>query len=109
MNNEKPLELTGGQNWSLVCIIIEVVLEGICIGLYCVVLYRLRSRHRLYKAMERRNKARFEQNALPNALPLKAPHNSAVDPSQRTAVDMVYPTVPVPAAYKDAKQPCTFF
>ncbi|CAK7238183.1 hypothetical protein SEUCBS140593_010409 [Sporothrix eucalyptigena] len=98
------------QNWSLVCIIIEIVLEGISIVLYCVVLYRIHSRRRLHRAMEMRNRARFYmQSSLPDLLAGAAPNDSGVHLSPAASIGMTYPAVPIPAAYPDAKQPNTIF
>ena len=48
------------QSWSLVCCIIEVVVEAITLGVYGVIAYRFWSKRRLTKAMHRRNEARGE-------------------------------------------------
>ncbi|KAF3768951.1 hypothetical protein M406DRAFT_355095 [Cryphonectria parasitica EP155] len=48
------------QNWSLVCMIIEVVIEAISITLYSVVFYRYYSKRRLMKSMDMRDKARSD-------------------------------------------------
>lgn len=48
------------QNWGLVCIIIEVVVEVISITLYSVVFYRYYSKRRLMKSMDMRDKARSD-------------------------------------------------
>lgn len=48
------------QDWSLVCAIIEVILEVIVITIYGIVFYRLRSKMRLKKTMDNRDKARSD-------------------------------------------------
>lgn len=48
------------QNWSLICIIIEVVVEVICIALYSIVFYRYYSKRKLHKSMSMRDRARSD-------------------------------------------------
>ncbi|CAN8099577.1 unnamed protein product [Discula destructiva] len=48
------------QNWGLVCMIIEVVVEVISITLYSVVFYRYYTKRRLMKSMNMRDKARSD-------------------------------------------------
>lgn len=48
------------QNWSLVCCIIEVVVETITIAIYGVVFYRYYSKKQLRKSMANRDKARSD-------------------------------------------------
>lgn len=48
------------QSWSLVCCIIEIVLECITIILYAVVFYRYYSKQRLRKSMDVRDRARSD-------------------------------------------------
>jgi uncharacterized membrane protein len=48
------------QNWVLICIIIEVVIEVICITLYSVVFYRYYTKRRLTKSMDLRDRARSD-------------------------------------------------
>ncbi|KAL3423917.1 hypothetical protein PVAG01_05664 [Phlyctema vagabunda] len=48
------------QSWSLLCCIIEVVLETITIAIYCVVFYRYYSKQRLRKSMDVRDRARSD-------------------------------------------------
>jgi uncharacterized membrane protein len=48
------------QDWSLVCAIIEVVIEVIVILIYAVVFYRFYSKQRLRKTMDLRDKARSD-------------------------------------------------
>ncbi|KAI9817725.1 MAG: hypothetical protein M1826_001481 [Phylliscum demangeonii] len=49
-----------GQNWSLLCCIIEVVVEVITIAIYAVVFCRFWSKRRLRKTMTLRDKARSD-------------------------------------------------
>lgn len=48
------------QSWSLVCCLIEVILECITILLYSVVFYRYYSKQRLRKSMDIRDRARSD-------------------------------------------------
>ncbi|KAG9256979.1 uncharacterized protein F5Z01DRAFT_696319 [Emericellopsis atlantica] len=48
------------QNWTLICIIIEVVIEVICITLYSIVFYRYYTKRRLAKSMDLRDRARSD-------------------------------------------------
>ncbi|OAA73995.1 hypothetical protein ISF_00896 [Cordyceps fumosorosea ARSEF 2679] len=48
------------QNWSLICMIIEIVVEVICITLYSVVFYRYYTKRRLTKSMDMRDRARSD-------------------------------------------------
>ncbi|KAK5675829.1 hypothetical protein LTS10_011560 [Elasticomyces elasticus] len=48
------------QNWSLVCCIIEVVVETITIAVYGVVFYRFYSKRQLRKSMASRDRARSD-------------------------------------------------
>lgn len=48
------------QNWALICIIIEVVIETLCIILYSVVFYRYYTKRRLFKSMDMRDRARSD-------------------------------------------------
>lgn len=48
------------QDWSLVCCIIEIVVEMIVIAIYGVVFYRFYSKNRLRKSMDARDKARSD-------------------------------------------------
>ena len=48
------------QDWSLVCCIIEIVVEIIVIAIYGVVFYRFYSKNRLRKSMDARDKARSD-------------------------------------------------
>jgi heme/copper-type cytochrome/quinol oxidase subunit 2 len=48
------------QNWTMICIIIEIVIEVICIVLYSVVFYRYYTKRRLTKSMDMRDRARSD-------------------------------------------------
>ena len=48
------------QNWALVCCIIEVVVEVLCIIIYGIVFYRFWSKRKLRKSMAVRDKARSD-------------------------------------------------
>ena len=48
------------QSWSLVCCVIEVVVETITIVIYAVVFYRFYSKNRLRKSMDVRDRARSD-------------------------------------------------
>jgi len=48
------------QSWSLVCCIIEVVVETITIAIYSVIFYRYYSKRRLRKSMNIRDRARSD-------------------------------------------------
>ncbi|EGX96750.1 hypothetical protein CCM_01408 [Cordyceps militaris CM01] len=48
------------QNWSLICMVIEIVVEVICITLYSVVFYRYYTKRRLTKSMDMRDRARSD-------------------------------------------------
>lgn len=48
------------QNWSLVCCIIEIVVETITIAIYGIVFYRFYSKRKLRKSMAKRDTARSD-------------------------------------------------
>ncbi|EGD85478.1 hypothetical protein H112_06382 [Trichophyton rubrum D6] len=48
------------QDWTLVCIIIEIVVDTITIAIYAVVFYRFYSKRKLRKSMNVRDKARSD-------------------------------------------------
>ncbi|PHH79731.1 hypothetical protein CDD80_3974 [Ophiocordyceps camponoti-rufipedis] len=48
------------QNWSLVCVVIEIVVEVISIALYSIVFYRYYTKRRLFKSMDLRDRARSD-------------------------------------------------
>lgn len=48
------------QDWSLICCVIEVVVEVIVIAIYGIVFYRFWSKNRLRKSMDARDRARTD-------------------------------------------------
>ncbi|PGG96464.1 hypothetical protein AJ80_09826 [Polytolypa hystricis UAMH7299] len=48
------------QDWSLICCIIEIIIEIITIAIYAVVFYRFYSKRKLRKSMDVRDKARSD-------------------------------------------------
>jgi hypothetical protein len=48
------------QDWTLICIIIELVVEIISISLYSIVFYRYWTKRKLHKSMDMRDKARSD-------------------------------------------------
>jgi MFS family permease len=48
------------NNWILICIIIEIVVEVLCITLYSVVFYRYYTKRKLTKSMDMRDRARSD-------------------------------------------------
>ncbi|KAI0018356.1 hypothetical protein F4780DRAFT_751739 [Xylariomycetidae sp. FL0641] len=48
------------QNWSLICIVIEIVIDAITIILYSVVFYRYYTKRKLHKSMDMRDRARSD-------------------------------------------------
>ncbi|KAK2807488.1 hypothetical protein FQN49_008781, partial [Arthroderma sp. PD_2] len=48
------------QDWTLVCIIIEIVVDTITIAIYAVIFYRFYSKRKLRKSMNVRDKARSD-------------------------------------------------
>ncbi|KAK6864440.1 hypothetical protein PG995_000968 [Apiospora arundinis] len=48
------------QNWTLICIIIEIVIEVISISLYSIIFYRYYTKRRLAKSMDMRDRARSD-------------------------------------------------
>ncbi|MCJ1338078.1 hypothetical protein MMC09_003363 [Bachmanniomyces sp. S44760] len=68
------------QNWSLVCAIIEIVVETITITIYAVVFYRFWSKRKLHKSMNVRDRARSDlylaqlrSQSAPNTPGFKSP------------------------------------
>lgn len=68
------------QNWSLVCCLIEVIVEVITILIYGIVFYRFYSKRRLRKTMAKRDTARSDlylaqlrSQSAPNTPGLKSP------------------------------------
>ena len=71
------------QNWSLVCAIIEIVVEVITIAVYGVVFYRFYSKRELRKSMANRDRARSDlylsqlrAQSAPNTPGLAAPYSA---------------------------------
>ena len=54
MTNPQP------QDWSLICCVIEIVVETITIIIYAIVFYRFYSKRNLHKSMDLRDKARSD-------------------------------------------------
>lgn len=48
------------QDWSLVCALIEIIVETITIAIYAIVFYRFYSKRRLHKSMDLRDRARSD-------------------------------------------------
>ncbi|RYP74802.1 hypothetical protein DL770_007529 [Monosporascus sp. CRB-9-2] len=48
------------QNWTLICIIIEIIIDVISIILYSIVFYRYYTKRRLTKSMDMRDRARSD-------------------------------------------------
>lgn len=48
------------QNWTLICMMIEIVVEVLSIMLYSIVFYRYYSKRKLHKSMDLRDKARSD-------------------------------------------------
>ena len=48
------------QNWSLICCIIEVIVEVLVIAIYAIVFYRFYSKNKLRKSMDARDRARTD-------------------------------------------------
>ena len=71
------------QNWSLICAIIEIVVETITIAVYGVIFYRYYSKRQLRKTMANRDRARSDlylsqlrDQTAPNTPGLKAPYSA---------------------------------
>lgn len=81
------------QNWSLICCIIEIVVETITIAIYGVVFYRFYSKRKLRKSMAKRDTARSDlylaqlrSQSAPNTPGLNGPY-SARDGGWKPPVD----------------------
>ncbi|KAL2757621.1 hypothetical protein ACRALDRAFT_2025375 [Sodiomyces alcalophilus JCM 7366] len=68
------------NNWVLICILIEIVIEIIAISLYTIVFYRYYTKRRLHKSMDMRDKARTDlylaqlrSQSAPNTPGLRSP------------------------------------
>ena len=71
------------QNWSLVCCIIEIVVEVITIAIYGIVFYRFYSKRKLRKSMARRDTARSDlylaqlrSQSAPNTPGMNGPYSA---------------------------------
>lgn len=81
------------QNWSLVCCIIEIVVETITIAIYGIVFYRFYSKRKLRRSMARRDTARSDlylaqlrSQSAPNTPGMNVPY-SARDGGWKPPVD----------------------
>jgi len=91
------------QSWSLVCCIIEIVLELISIILYAVVFYRYYSKQRLRKSMDVRDRARSDLY-LAQLRSQSAPNTPGFGPlSPSYSTHMKSPRFP-PSTYAQAGQ-----
>lgn len=89
------------QSWSLVCCIIEVVLESITIVLYGIVFYRYYSKQRLRKSMDVRDRARSDLY-LAQLRSQSAPNTPGFGPmSPSYSMHVKSPRFP-PSAYNNA-------
>ncbi|OLN88656.1 hypothetical protein CCHL11_01734 [Colletotrichum chlorophyti] len=68
------------QNWALICMVIEIVIDVICVLLYSIVFYRYYTKRRLHKSMDLRDRARSDlylaqlrSQSAPNTPGLKSP------------------------------------
>ncbi|KAK6226948.1 hypothetical protein QIS74_00503 [Colletotrichum tabaci] len=68
------------QNWALICMVIEIVVDVICVLLYSIVFYRYYTKRRLHKSMDMRDRARSDlylaqlrTQSAPNTPGLKSP------------------------------------
>lgn len=81
------------QNWSLVCCVIEIVVETITIAIYGIVFYRFISKRKLRKSMAKRDTARSDlylaqlrSQSAPNTPGMNGPY-SARDGGWKPPVD----------------------
>lgn len=95
------------QNWTLICIIIEVVVEVICITLYSVVFYRYYTKRRLHKSMDMRDRARSDlylaqlrNQSAPNT-PGFAPRTPGFGPKSPALSQYAMSPRHPPAAYRN--------
>ncbi|KAK3715727.1 hypothetical protein LTR37_006952 [Vermiconidia calcicola] len=86
------------QNWSLVCAIIEIVVETITIAIYGIIFYRFYSKKQLRKSMAARDRARSDlylaqlrSQSAPNTPGLAQAPYSARDGGWRPPVDYYGP------------------
>ncbi|KAK3995486.1 hypothetical protein QBC44DRAFT_27405 [Cladorrhinum sp. PSN332] len=88
------------QDWTLICIIIELVVEIISITLYSIVFYRYWSKRKLHKSMDMRDKARSDLY-LAQLRTQSAPNTPGFGPkSPAFSQYALSPRFP-PAAYKN--------
>ncbi|CAG8957768.1 hypothetical protein HYFRA_00000106 [Hymenoscyphus fraxineus] len=91
------------QSWSLVCCVIEIVLELISIILYAVVFYRYYSKQRLRKSMDVRDRARSDLY-LAQLRSQSAPNTPGFGPmSPSYSTHMKSPRFP-PSTYQSASE-----
>lgn len=106
------------QNWTLICIIIEVVVEVISIALYSIVFYRYYTKRRLFKSMDLRDRARSDLY-LAQLRSQSAPNTPGFAPKSPGFADAKSPTLSTfamsprhpPAAYgnlSDIEETSTF-
>ncbi|OAA61202.1 hypothetical protein SPI_05226 [Niveomyces insectorum RCEF 264] len=88
------------QSWSLICIIIEIVVEVISITLYSIIFYRYYSKRKLHKSMDMRDKARSDLY-LAQLRTQSAPNTPGFGPkSPSFSQYTLSPRFPPPAAYR---------
>jgi hypothetical protein len=88
------------QNWTLICIIIEIVVEVICITLYSVVFYRYYTKRRLHKSMDMRDRARSDMY-LAQLRNQSAPNTPGFGPKSPTYSQYALSPRFPPSAYKN--------
>ncbi|KAL2271305.1 hypothetical protein VTJ83DRAFT_676 [Remersonia thermophila] len=87
------------QDWTLICIIIEIVIEVISILLYSVVFWRYWSKRRLHKSMDMRDKARSDLY-LAQLRTQSAPNTPGFGPKSPTFSQYALSPRFPPSAYK---------
>lgn len=93
--------LTFLQSWSLICCIIEVVVETFTIVIYGVIFYRYYSKRKLRKSMDMRDKARSDLY-LAQLRTQTAPNTPGFGPmSPSYSTHMKSPRFPPSAHYQD--------
>lgn len=95
------------QDWSLICCIIEIVVEIIVIAIYGVVFYRFYSKNRLRKSMDARDKARTDLY-LAQLRSQSAPNTPGFAAARQTPRTPAFPTGGAsssnPDPYSEAEQ-----
>jgi Tfp pilus assembly protein PilE len=88
------------QDWSLICCIIEVIVEVIVIAIYAIVFYRFYSKNRLRKSMDARDRARIDlylaqrrSQSAPNTPGFAQTPRAAAFPSANTPRTPGFPTL----------------